>query len=425
MKLLVTHPWLGHGGSEAVAAWCLDAVQDHYEVTLVTSSPVDFDAINRTFGSRLKPSKVRVLTAPRLPGVRNGEQLASLQHAVFGRFVAKQAPKFDLALNCYNFVPLPIPAVHMVADFSWDDAALSVANPEAAAGFRGKRLGVRGAYLRLARMVYPLNDTRLIRHHDLVVANSEWTRSYLYEGFGVEAHETVSPPILLAVEGATSLQLRDPELFVCMGRVSVEKRVEEVIQILAGVRASGFNARLVIAGKFGDDGYSQKIAALCKVNSAWVETPGFLDHNQKRELLSRATYAIHACEGEAFGIAVGEFVSCGCIPFVPVSGGAKELVENDSCRYSDRGDAVDKILAMAASEGLRREARLSLDLVRARVTPEAFSRRIRDLVAKCGQRAGKMSEGQERVDRLTRLKNQMAEAETVVLATARPNDIDA
>lgn len=425
MKLLVTHPWIGHGGSEAVAAWCLDALQAHYDVTLCTSSAVDIARLNRDFGSRIDPKRVRVMRAPRLPGVTNGERFATLQHSVFGRFVAKQANQFDLALSCYNVLPLPIPTVHLIADFSWDDEALSIANPDSVHKFRGRRLGLRNAYRWIAERIYPVNDARLIRHQDFVVANSEWTRRYLWEGFGIEATATVSPPILLAVEGPTIDTHREPETFVCMGRVSVEKRLEEIIQILGGVRASGFGARLVIAGRFGDDAYSQKIRALCDVNRTWVETPGFLDHDEKRALLSRATYAIHACEGEAFGISVGEYVACGCIPFVPVSGGARELVESEACRYTDRGDAVDKILAMAQSEELRRATRLTLDRVRARVTPEAFSGQILSLVQRCAQRASRSSGGQGRIARLSQLKNEMAQAETVILPTSRPAERDA
>ena len=204
-----------------------------------------------------------------------------------------------------------------------------------------------------------------------------------------------------------------------MGRVSVEKRLEEVIEILTKVRTRGFEAKLVIAGGFGDDTYADGIRALVQANADWIITPGFLDPVQKRDLLSRATYALHACEGEAFGIAVGEFVACGCIPFVPSTGGAKELVDSEACRYGSRAEAVEKILRMAQSEVLRRSVSMDQDCIRQKVSPETFSIRIRELVQVCADRARRGSGGQSRVERLAVLRQQLSEAETVELPQAR------
>ena len=55
-RILVAHPWMGRGGSEATAMWTLQALAespDEFEVTLVTASAVVWDELNARYGTCL------------------------------------------------------------------------------------------------------------------------------------------------------------------------------------------------------------------------------------------------------------------------------------------------------------------------------------------------------------------------------------
>ena len=57
-SILVAHPWMGRGGSEATAMWTLAALQDDYEVTFVTAAPLEFPdwtSLNAAYGTRVDP----------------------------------------------------------------------------------------------------------------------------------------------------------------------------------------------------------------------------------------------------------------------------------------------------------------------------------------------------------------------------------
>ena len=83
-SILVSHSWMGRGGSEATAMWTLEALQDDYEVTFVTASPLDWNELNGAYGSHVDPEKVKVIRAPALPTVDGPSKLVLWQQRVDG-----------------------------------------------------------------------------------------------------------------------------------------------------------------------------------------------------------------------------------------------------------------------------------------------------------------------------------------------------
>ncbi len=54
-RVLIAHPYVyPSGGGNSVAAWALQALHDEYEVTLATLGPVDYNAVNGSFGTSLR-----------------------------------------------------------------------------------------------------------------------------------------------------------------------------------------------------------------------------------------------------------------------------------------------------------------------------------------------------------------------------------
>ena len=122
--------------------------------------------------------------------------------------------------------------------------------------------------------------------------------------------------------------------FVCIGRISPEKRIEQIIQILKQVRVRGHKIHLNIIGGTEETPYGRSIEELSKTERDWITLEGKRFGSDKTKILSQHLFGIHACQGEAFGISVVEMVKAGCITFVPDEGGQTEIVNHSSLTYN-------------------------------------------------------------------------------------------
>src|SRR5580658_4153908 len=63
--VLIAHPYLyPSGGGNSVAAWAVEALRDEFDVTLAVLGPVDCEAVNRSFGTSLRPEDFALRVAP-------------------------------------------------------------------------------------------------------------------------------------------------------------------------------------------------------------------------------------------------------------------------------------------------------------------------------------------------------------------------
>jgi glycosyltransferase involved in cell wall biosynthesis len=346
---LVAHPYLGNGGSECAVAWGLQALAEDHDVTICTASDYQPDALNRDYGTRLTAGMITHLRAPsvRIPMV--GHRMTQLQHAVFERSCRRVAADYDVCVSLYTFVDFGRPAIQRIADFSFDDRALSCVNPVAASRLPGVGTWFRTAYSAWCGQIRGRTERHVTDSADILVANSQWTAKVLLDTLGRHSHCVVYPPLppLPTVRGQ-----RDPMKFVMLGRVSPEKRIEEAVLTLAAVREAGHPVTLAVAGKCNNDSYGREVRALVEKHP-WVRLTGHLDMTTRAALMAGATYGIHACEGEAFGIAVAEMMTSGLLVFVPKSGGVAELVPDSSLTYGNRSEAVARICAVLSDDVAR------------------------------------------------------------------------
>lgn len=376
-SILVTHHWMGRGGSEATAMWTLRALQREFDVTFTTASPVDWDELNAAYGSDVVPELIKFRPAPRIPGVKTSEGLIHLRLRQFERFCQSIAPQYDICLSAYNPVDFGRPAIQLIGDFSFSEEMRKRLYIHGESQLRHKKSLVRDAYLNLVNAtgvkLRPLAD-----RGDLVLANSTWTVMQLEEYFGVEDAPIIYPPVTLPTASAGSV--RDPLGFVCLGRVVPEKEIERIIAILTAVRERGFPVKLRLIGDLDASSYSRSIADLVAENSEWIIPEGFLDLEQKQAVLASQSFALHACRIEAFGIAVAEMASMGCVPFVPATGGAGEIVRDPRLQFNTDKEAVEKIVAMLESpetvESIRRELPEEMN----RFGPKVFTEELRGWV---------------------------------------------
>jgi glycosyltransferase involved in cell wall biosynthesis len=364
-RILLAHPWLGRGGSEAVALWSLQALQGIGRVSLITASPVDWDDLNRVYGTSVDPGRVDLRLVHGLPLVNRADRLVAWQRALFERRCREAARDFDLCVSAYNPIYFGKPGIQLIGDFSFSERARLLLYPNAGDRLCHRQSPVRRLYLSLEECFRGWSQPPLAERGDCAVANSLWTAERLERIFRLAATPVLYPPCPEPEVPDRSDAVRDPFGFVCIGRISPEKEIETVIAILDRVRSLGYPATLNLVGHFGDDNYARRIRRIVVERRNWIRTPGFLRPREKAELFASSTFGIHACRVEAFGIAVAEMAASGLIPMVPSDGATREIAAAPELIYSDGSGAVRKIIELS----IRRSGSLTFVLGCAAMRP--------------------------------------------------------
>jgi glycosyltransferase involved in cell wall biosynthesis len=375
-SILVTHPWMERGGSEATAMWTLQALQDDYDVTFATASPMNWGELNEAYGSSVDPGKIQQIRAPRLPTVDNARKLVAAQVRWFERFCHRIAGRFDLCISSYNPVDFGRPGIQLIGDFSFSEEMRKRLYIHGESRFCHQETFLRRAYLAGSALV-GIRNRPLRERKDLILANSRWCVGQLEEFFQVPEAPVIYPPVILPQAPADAV--RDPLGFVCLGRVVPEKEIERMIAILEAVRERGFSVTLRLIGSLDDSEYSRKIGGLI-AEKDWIVPEGFLTLEKKQQILASMTYAIHGCRIEAFGIAVAEMASMGCVPFVPDTGGAGEIVPFPELQFATEEEAVEKIIDLLDHPDKAAEFRSRLSGQMDRFGPDVFMRELREHV---------------------------------------------
>lgn len=375
-RVLVAHPWMERGGSEATAMWVLTGLQDVCEVTFVTASPIDWDELNEAYGSRVDPSRIRLIRSRTLPGIRRAEQMVFAQLRCFEAFCRKIAGDFDLCVSAYHPIWFGRPGIQLIGDFSFSEEMRSRLYIHGEERFVHRDTALRRFYLRLARLIG--SDAPPLRERgDLVLANSRWSAGQLRDHFGVVDAPVLYPPVILPKAPADSE--RDPLGFVCLGRVVPEKEIERVVTILETVRERGRPVTLRLIGALDGSDYSRRVGDRIG-GKDWIRPEGFLTLERKHEVLASQSFALHGCRIEAFGIAVAEMASMGCVPLVPDTGGAGEIVGLPELQYGSNDEAVEKIERLIDSPERVGKIREQLTGAMNRFGPGGFVENLRDHV---------------------------------------------
>jgi len=353
--------------------WTLEALQDDYEVTFVTASPVDWEDLNRIYGTAVDPLKIRSLKAPVLPGVNGPNRLVYLQQRYFARFCRKVAGAYGLCLSVYNPIDFGRPAIHLVGDFSFSEKMRKLLNFRGKGSLKHRSTPLRSFYLALGDLIGG-HSPPLSEWGGLILANSVWSARQLETHLGIAGTGVIFPPVTLP-EGSVDGP-RNPLGFVCLGRVVPEKEIERIVRILRRVRESGYPVSLHLVGDLDGSDYGRKLARMIEADGSWIVSTGFLGLEAKQEILARSTFAIHACRIEAFGIAVAEMASMGCLPFVPSTGGAGEIVPLPELQFGDEEEAVVRIVAMLENPERVRQLAAELPGLMMRFSPLNFKTQL-------------------------------------------------
>lgn len=379
VKIGIAHPRMGRGGSEARAMWASEALKEHFSLTLITSGGVDLDELNEFYGTSVERDQllVRNVPIPAFPLHKSGGD--ALRGAFFQRYCRRITSEFDVLISTYNLCDFGVPAIHFVADFCWDEETRRSADP-VPVGLRGlfhRSNLVRRSYFQIVKLVSPPSGRNLFCAPDCIVANSLWSAKLLKEKHGVEV-DVLYPPV---IEASHRIPLERREFgFVWVGRISPEKRIERVIEILEHVRQRGHDIHLHLVGQTDSRRYGRFVRTLCNSERHWISLEGERFGEEKWSLISKHLFGINARSAEPFGISVAEMVKCGCIVWVPGDGGQVEIVNHSLLTYSCAKDAVDKIDMVLRSRSLQENLRQHLAKQGSKFSTESFVRGTRKTV---------------------------------------------
>jgi glycosyltransferase involved in cell wall biosynthesis len=359
-----------------VGAWILEALRDRYELTVLTWKPADLGEVNRAFGTRLDPAgfhwaSVGPLLSRTLDAFPIPLSLLTLNLLMReARRLLKRTP-FDGVIGTMNELDVGVPAIQYV-HYPW----ASVPRPDVDHRWYHWSLPLR-VYRWCSARVSGYSRERIRRN--LTLVNSDWTGQRFESWYGAAA-KTVYPPVPGGFADVPWDERQDA--FVCMSRISPEKEIDKIIEILAAVRERGHAVRLTIVGHEDDRRYAERVRRVAAPHRAWISFRHGLSRSELQDLLPRHRYGIHGMVGEHFGIAPAELQRAGCIVFVPDRGGCAEIVAHDPrLVYGDAAQAVERIDRVLRDRELRAALRAELQARRDGFSEGRFMEQIRDAVA--------------------------------------------
>jgi len=357
-------PFFAGGGAEAVGLWIVDALQDEYNVTIVTAIDIDIARLNSMYSTQIDPSRVdvKVQFSSAFSQIvlylwTNISWFRSFFHHYFIRWVKQIAKRFDVCFSGYNTMDMGCPGIQYI---HWHDVLLN-------------------------RNFYWLSKFSEARaFENISVSNSIFTSEIVQEMCGFKT-EVLYPPVLCNPDlEIVPWQDREEFSFICSGRIAKPKTPDRVIEILYEVRQQGFDVKLHLTGGGGGkyaSKYVQKVEALAREHSDWVTLYTDLPYKDYIEVLRHCRYGFHL-KREPFGISVAEIMQMGLIPFVRSRGGQLEIVGQDypELIISNQHNARDQIIAVLRDSQKQHDILQTLAARQNLFTPEKFVAGTRALV---------------------------------------------
>ncbi|NHN58562.1 MULTISPECIES: glycosyltransferase [Halorussus] len=171
--------------------------------------------------------------------------------------------------------------------------------------------------------------------------NSNWTASIIERAYDVNPR-IIYPPVDTKGFVNRSWDTRENG-FITLGRISREKNVLEIIEIIREIRTKGHDVHLHLVGPIPDTSYAMSVRKQVAQND-FVFLEGALPRTELVDFICRHRFGLHGMTQEHYGMAVAELVAAGTIPFVPNGGGQREIVnKNELLLYDTPDEAISKI----------------------------------------------------------------------------------
>lgn len=370
-SIAVAHAPLGRGGGERVCNCVIEALQDHYDVTFITDKAPEFAQRNEYYQTSVDSDRVSVrLLPPPIPWLFRTFSYRPwrLKQLAFNRYLRRIEPEYDLLVSTIDEFDLSEPSIQYIhyPKFYHQTPETNEAN-----GL------VYSVYDTCCNALYSPSTNPLANAR--ILTNSEWTASVIEEGYDVSP-EVVYPPV--AVDRFETIPWNQREAgFVTVGRLSPEKRVLELIDLVATLVNRGHSLQYHIVGPKVNDRYVRRVERKA-AQYEFVHVEGSVTNDELRELLSTHRYGLHGMENEHFGIVVAEMIAAGMLPFAHASGGPQEMLHSvPELLYDDFSGAVEAIETVLLADG---DQRRLCNQLRGRAewfSDERFKSEIREIVA--------------------------------------------
>jgi glycosyltransferase involved in cell wall biosynthesis len=383
-RILILHYKLqAHGGASGVAGWALQALRDQFDVTLLADAPFDLDAVNRFFGTSLRPDDFRVRYIP--PVMRallnlDPDPCSVQKYCYMMRMAKRRVREFDCLFTTFNEADLGGSGIQYLHMAQFDHMqSRSVRHLDLPWGERWRAL--RQGKLRPWMAVGDFSFDRMCRNHTLV--NSDWTGKWVKRVYGIDS-VTVYPPAAGSFPSVTWQEREDG--FLVLGRFHPWKRPAWIVGVLNKVRREFPHVRMHLIGGpdriGGAESYYRTLLQAVEPHRDWIVMHENIPRIELENLMAENRYGMNAAMDEHFGMAVAEMVMAGCIPFVHNSGGQREIVgEEQRLLFDSEDEAVEKIIQVMRDSEAQAAIRDNLVKRRERFTPEAFMRGIKREIA--------------------------------------------
>jgi glycosyltransferase involved in cell wall biosynthesis len=373
----VVHPRLRNtGGGNLMAAWTLEALCPDFDVSLATLEPVDYTAVNVSFGTKLREGDFEVQVAP--PGyqriLRNMPTQGALLEICLSMRWAQDLDRqgrYDVLYGTSNEMDFHRRGVQYV-NFPW----FYLPRPDVELRWFHRIPGFLRMYRRSCLAL--ARATPLGLRRNVTLANSRFVVGRIKKAHGTGAR-VIFPPVPGDFVERPFEQRR--LAVAAIGRVHSTKRWDMAVHIVELVRRRGHKLELTLIGHGDDVAYGRRLEALAATRP-WFRWLRDLSRTELLAELSQHRYGIHPMAEEHFGIAPAELQRAGCIPFVHNSGGQVEIVGGDTrLTFNSVEDAARRIALVIENPTLELELRGQMAQRRNWFTVERFCDSVREVVA--------------------------------------------
>lgn len=379
-KIAIVHPeFIRMGGGEAVCCFVIKALCKDYDVKLITFSSVDFQKLNDFFGTNFKKDDFLVVKIPLSGFLQKIQRFSLVKQSFLWRilknYFKKHSKDFNLVFGTFNEMDVGTQSIQYIHFPVFGKGYYS--RPDKIDKKWYKKSFLRNFYLKICKMIAGFSENRM--KNNITAVNSKWSAVILEKIYAIKPL-VIYPPIA-ADFPEVPFEKRENG-FLCIGRITPEKKILKVISILKEIRKR-FNIHLHIIGNVGDKNYFNRVCKNIKQED-WIFLEKNVSRNKFINLILNHKYGIHGMENEHFGIVIAEMIKAGLLVFVPDGGGQKEIVNfKEDLIFKSKKDAVGKIARVLKNENLQTRILEDFKKEKNRFSVKRFEKEIKKLVEKC------------------------------------------
>lgn len=382
-RIAIVHPDLMmKGGAEAVCINIIEALQNQYDVDLLTVTKPDLEELNDFYGTSVENISIKRLDGIATSLVRGISKplplelkLDGLQWALLDRYAKNIQNAYDLVISTRD-------------EIAFEERALQYVHMPTQATIIKKGRETLPGYVSSSSFIYKLYDRFRFKvagyspnlvSKDRLLTNSEWTANVIEEVYNTSP-TVVYPPI--DKRGFSSVDWKDREKgFVMIGRISPEKRILEALEIINELHRWDDDIHIHIIGTVEVPEYMEEINQMAEPRGH-IHIEQECSRGELIDLIQRHKYGLHSKKFEHFGMTVAEMVAGGAIPFVHNSGGQTDIVLNEEhLIYDDTEEAVRKVKKVVDDRDQQRELREVLASSVHRFSKQTFQQHIKEVVS--------------------------------------------